>query len=398
MYHVLRRLAPPGMLPKDDACIILRFLRADAKGLGHGKIYVDQLASDAFPQTARNWLELWEADLDVVPKADATLGDRINAVLARWKGSRPSSLAAIREMLSPLLNPVTAFDDDFNSDTIWQIYKLSGNGTKSQAAASNQQVLAATLGTDVEWSGTTRNANVVEYPLPDTEDGFTLWLYVTSATLGGNLTGCGMCLVRDDANALMFGPVEDGAGTQQMQLDSIIEGAVMRDVGSQGIALTAAPYYLRARYEPTTKIITFAYGASLSSMTDVATIERPWPLRSFGWFVRNDSSNGSQSVSLAVEHDDAADGTGFAVQLTMDTQHNNVRIHEHRLTTVGDASDIFFCFVHRPSSDSGDYDINNAIRICDRIKDAHTVVGVGESVAFLTDDPESLTDRDVLGE
>ncbi len=65
--------------------------------------------------------------------------------------------------------------------------------------------------------------------------------------------------------------------------------------------------------------------------------------------------------------------------------------------SVGDDREIFRFFIYRDPGEPGDYDLETAQDLVDRMKPAHTSGHVIESLSFLCDDPESLCDRDRRG-
>ena len=60
-------------------------------------------------------------------------------------------------------------------------------------------------------------------------------------------------------------------------------------------------------------------------------------------------------------------------------------------------SRIFQFYVFRNPSTPGTPDFDAAQAQCDRLRPSHTRCTIIESTNFLTDDPDSLTDRDILG-
>lgn len=66
-------------------------------------------------------------------------------------------------------------------------------------------------------------------------------------------------------------------------------------------------------------------------------------------------------------------------------------------TAMDDDRAIYRFFVYRDPGLPGDYDIDDAQDMIDRMKPTHTAGHAIESVNFLTDDEHSLTDRDILG-
>lgn len=65
--------------------------------------------------------------------------------------------------------------------------------------------------------------------------------------------------------------------------------------------------------------------------------------------------------------------------------------------SLGDVREIYRFFIYRDPSQPGTYQLTAAQALVDQIKPSHTIGQVIESVSFLTDDPHSLTDRDLLG-
>jgi hypothetical protein len=64
---------------------------------------------------------------------------------------------------------------------------------------------------------------------------------------------------------------------------------------------------------------------------------------------------------------------------------------------VGDDREIFRFFIYRDPLVAGTPDLVEAERIMNNQKPSHTSGHIIESIDFLTDDPESLTNRDLLG-
>lgn len=64
---------------------------------------------------------------------------------------------------------------------------------------------------------------------------------------------------------------------------------------------------------------------------------------------------------------------------------------------MGDVREIFRFFIFRDPNLPGTYYVTSAQELVDKIKPSHTLGYVIESNNFLTDDPFSLTDRDILG-
>jgi hypothetical protein len=65
--------------------------------------------------------------------------------------------------------------------------------------------------------------------------------------------------------------------------------------------------------------------------------------------------------------------------------------------SIGDDREIYRFFVYRDPGLLGDYFLESAQELVDKIKPTHTAGHVIESIDFLCDDPFSLCDRDILG-
>lgn len=67
------------------------------------------------------------------------------------------------------------------------------------------------------------------------------------------------------------------------------------------------------------------------------------------------------------------------------------------VATIDDDREIFRFFIYRDPNEPGDYFIDSAQELVDKMKPSHTSGHVIESISFLCDDEFSLTDRDILG-
>lgn len=87
----------------------------------------------------------------------------------------------------------------------------------------------------------------------------------------------------------------------------------------------------------------------------------------------------------------------------LDQLEANVDIREADPTETSGTCGVFTAFVFRDPTLAGadggtaSYNIREAQRACDRLKSGHVRILVGESEDFLTNDPYSLTNRDILG-
>lgn len=385
-YRVLKSIALPGLWPNDDDAVINKLLRTDSKGLSQAKRHIQRLFSEIFPHTAEECLPEWADLLGVIFAASATLFEKRDAVIGKWRGAKGPSLPALREALFPLLRPSIYFSDGYDDGGISLWYTLTGNGTRSELGTTLTISLPATV--NGEWDGTdfTPNANRVFFRLPDIDDGWTLDYGITSISLGGIETAGGVFVMADAENVTQLVAGNPGTGAE-MRIDQILEGTLTEDIGGLAAAVPAYPEFFRIRKLGTQLI--FSTGDTLATLTTFATLEIKHKTREIGFFCRNVDPS-LNTVSFIID----------SLSLTMDTPENNVLIvemTEEVADLTGIPEEIYRFFVHRNPSDPGDYQLAAAQRLLDSISQGHTLGVVGESIQFLTDDPFSLTNRDLLG-
>lgn len=89
---------------------------------------------------------------------------------------------------------------------------------------------------------------------------------------------------------------------------------------------------------------------------------------------------------------------GFSEQMDPVLGEGCWTLYENLIADVSPEDEqVFFAFVWRDPAQPGTYDIAAAQRLATRAKEAHLLVLVGESNCFLTNDPFSRTNRDILG-
>lgn len=383
-YRVLKSIALPGFWPNDDELEINRLLRTDAKGLSQAKIHAERLLSEFFPSSADECLPEWAKLLGVVFAAAATLAEKQGAVQGKFLGSLGSSLPAIRKILFPILNPTTAFFDDFDKTEISPRYELDGNGTRVEATSVLTIALAgAVVGT---WDGTTLTptANRTFLRVPDIDDDFTADFELASFSLLAD-TALGFFVQASAQNVTQF-VLGNTGGADEIRIDQIIDGTLTEDVDSKAAAAPGVPQFYRIRKLAGELI--FSNGATIAALSEFHRVDVRHKTRHVGFFVRN--AAGVNAVSMGAD----------SFKVVMDTPENNVEIielDEEIVDLSGKADDIFTFFVHRDPTDPGSFDLKVAQRTLDVVAQGHAVGVAGESDVFLTDDDSSLTDRDVLG-
>jgi hypothetical protein len=384
-YRVAKSILVPGFWPDDDDLTLNRVLRAECKLLAEGQVHADRLFAEIFPSSADECLPDWATLLGVVFPATATLAEKQDVVVARWRAQQGASLPELREMLYPLLRPSTAFWDDMDDGALSSRFELLGNGTRSETGTDSALTLLATV--DGDWLA--GNANRALYRLHDITDGFT-WLADVTARTIGVATAAGIVLYGDEDNAVMLTLGDDGAAGVELRLDVVAAGVLTEDWGSVAIADPGVPEYLQLKRDKASGQITASYGTDPAALTALHTFALPIPtVRKVGWFVRNVTAT-KNAASISVD----------SVKLVHETPKNNVEIVEQRQYNVdlsGNDEQIFFAFVHRESSDAGAYNIAEAQRLLDKVAQGHTLILCGERDEFRCDDAESLCDRDIIG-
>ena len=384
-YRALRSMRPPGAYSDDDDSIHAAIDRVLAAGLGdHAHVLADAIWREVFPQFADELIADWEAMLRISAAPSATLDERRQGVLARWRGGVGNELASVRSVLAPLLNPVHAFWDLFDSPSVsWRWSQVPGGGSIAQAGS--QLAMAISPGEHGDWiAGELCRRPLATIPLVDLDDDATLEVLVASMAASANVAA-GVALYESDTDAWMLSVTHDGDGDLFVQLDRIEDGVLARQVA----VVTAPAFPLWLRLERLGGSVRASYGASLTALTPLTTAElgtvRP---RSMALWLRN--TEGSLNIATV----------GFEeVRLSHGKPENNVEFIETPLSLVPtqNPENIFFAFVHRDSADGGTYDLRRAQQQIDRMKLAHLCILVGESDLFLYDDDHSLFDRDVLG-
>lgn len=382
-YRVLKSLGPRGLLPNDDSLTVNHLQRCDAVGLAHIKLVANQLFSEIFPHTAFECIPDWERLLGVVPPPGATIDDRRDAILARWRGAAGNSLSEIRQMLYPLLRPSTAWRDIFDDEYLSFRWDETGNGDHTESGAVLQ--IEATGGNDCGLDGQSEGGQLITQRLNDINDGWAFMTEVSTKSIGLNCSA-GIIAFRDYQNFYMLGFRNSGSGVR-LSLDKVVEGVLTEDVDNSDIADPGGTPFLQIQRQGGEIIV--RYGEDESSLNELHRVTEEFTTRRVGLFAKNTTPT-FNLATLDV----------FQSFLIHETPENNVTIIEmtDEVTAAsGDQSDIFFAFIHRSPDDPGTYDLQNAQRQMDKCKQAHTLILVGESDVARYDDPHSLFDRDIYG-
>lgn len=379
-YRILKSLRPPRVYSDDDDSNNCKFLKVDAVGLSDmAQDQIDALEDEIFPHLTNECLEDWEELLGVTYSEEASTSDRIDAIVAKWRGGVGVSILDFRKVLAPILNPYWAMYDDFLTpgDLHFRWTVDEGNGYTSQL--TSLAVFQTFNPAQCDWNETTNDCPHADMPLNDLEDEF-YWTAKLDSFTGGNKTAAGIYVAENDDNVFHW-VIRDDGGTKYLQCDRI-EGGVYTEELYKSAA--SAPQILTIHRTGTT--LSFCTGSPPveAHSEELGTI-RP---RRVGIFVRNRTSAWAD-----------ADARFDYACMHYATQYNNVEIVEHRLIDIpsGNPGAIFYAYVHRRDTDPGYYNLREAQRACDRMKLAHTMIRVCESDVFVCDSSTSLTDRDVLG-
>jgi hypothetical protein len=390
-YRALKSLDPPGVYKDDDASLHYHLAKVDARGLANGQSLLDHLELELFPHTAEQTIEKWEESYRLTPKPSATIQQRRDACVARWRATASSSPKHLRQALASVLNPTTAFRDTCDDSSVsWRYTQVLGNGT---VAEDTTDLTISCGNTDqCDWTAAQQNAPRLLIKNVDRSDDCTISAKIIGLT-GGGTDGAwgGVCLYHSATNAVCL-QVEEISSAINVRLWHIT-GGVRYSGSATALGFTPAagtPCWLRLSRIGSTYY--FYYGQSLSSLTTLRSLSTglmPQAIKHLGVFAGNSAADSYPACDLDIDQ----------IEISYGKTYNNVELIETTLAlaTAGDDDDIFRAFIHRDPEDDGNYDIFEAQQICDRMKQAHTLITVGESDCFLCDDDYSLTDRDVLG-
>lgn len=371
--QMLKSFLPPGRAYSNDPdSIIQREVAVEGDGLAHAWWLAQVLLDDWWPDRATQTIERWETVTRQHPHPGDFYADRRKRVLARFATSAGYSREKIAEAIAPLLD-CTPADITFveNSNRFEDSFPGSGFSTHWQADAgggsvsnvSNFATFAVASGHDARWdgthvtparlrggldawSGTEIRAQLSSYTLPQTGD--MAGIFVTNLTNG---------------DAHLFGARHGGSGVEYAHI--VISGGVAT-VTSLG-AITGSPYI---RLHELDGVVEFSY-----SLTG---FDGPWTVLGTTASIPVVDWGG---VFLA--SGGAAPASGLAAQFS------EIRFW------FPESVRVFLWYVQRAAV-GGNPDYRAAQRLLEILEPAHTL-GVIFGTLFLTDDPNSLTDNQVLG-
>lgn len=387
-YNILKSLLPPGAYSDDDESIVMRTVRADAEQLAAGgESVVQALEREIFPDTAEASLPEWEKMLGIALPANATLATRQAACVSKWRASLGSSLDAIRTILDPLLNATTAFRDPFDDSSVsprWEQNSHTSTITEADPSPLTGYLDIVLGAGDRRINATLNLGPVLLVPLHDRDDTFTVTTH-TKAIVAVNEQGGGTVVYANANNWFHFGIKYEG-GTSYLQIDQLVDGTYTENVFRT--TPTTASVYTVIEKTAANKLQFKYHDTDPASVAQILEVDLGTMVpRKVGVFAKNYDGASSGGVEI------------HEISFSHGLSKNNIEIIEFPLSLMQSTTDTskFTAFVHREPTDAGTYDIKETQRTLDRIKQAHTLLRVGESDSFKTDDPYSLTDRDLLG-
>jgi hypothetical protein len=373
-------LYPPGAYPKnvDRHGVVTLFWhwleKIDAAALALVSDDVDQLALEIFPQSAQQTLEEWEAALEIDNSSD-TEALRQEAVTAASRAALLLTPRNLRAALFELLNSQYGFWDPGTADVLahYDGRGEDGNGARSEGATG--VIISGTAPAQCDYPA---NPPVLEHYIVDRNDTFVFEAELQAHTTNQDTASC--IHIRDSIDNVITLGVEDIAGAGVRVHARRIQDGTWSNLGD--IAVPSLPAFFKIEKDSAGLLQLTAGGTSVAADVEIAWTPRLWGLHGRNLSTWRTFSGRWQDIRIAY---------GNPV--------NNVELHEQRADTIpADSPDcIFRAFVHRDPDDAGDYDIVKAQQIVNRLTWGHTIITVGESDNFLTDDPSSLTDRDILG-
>jgi hypothetical protein len=378
MLRTLVDLYPPGAYPKEvdrnDAATVFGdwHEHIDTEALVQTEETVDQLQLEVFPQKAQQTLAEWEAflQLDTISTEEAARQAEVTGAARAATLLTPRNLRAV---LVELLNSVYGFWDHGTIDVLshYDVARQSGNGTLSEGATGLQA--EGTSPEQLDWAG--GNDARVEHAFVDRDDTFVLQAELQASTLNTD-TATGI-FVRDGDNGIFVG-AENISGTTRARARRLQDG-VWSELGD--VAIPGLPDWYQI--ERDSEGLIHCHVGTLGSLTEIAAdVEITW--RPLTWGISSRNLSPWNTVL----------GRWQDIRIAYGDPINNVELHEQH--EAGTGSNIFAAFVHRDPDDGGSYRLIEAVKLLNRICWGHTVITVGESDAFRTDDGESLTDRDIL--
>lgn len=380
-YEALKALMPPGnAYTTNPESFIQRELMVAGDGLGHAASKLAELDEDFLPDRAWSFLDRWEEVTRLAPRADDTIAQRRERVVGFLRKIHGYNRDEIRTAIFQLLRLTSTqvaisevsnrFDDSFLTSPLGPAWHQEANeGTIGVSAG--QLTLAVQAGDDARWTDSLRKAVNVRTPLVDA-DRCEIVADVASRSVPSNGDGVGL-FVLDMLNsgwAHLFGIKRD-AGVEKFFSATIGPSHVVTVYAD---AVPAGQLWLSfqrkagggnlcdLRYSTTGK-----YGPWTTVADDIATLVTPG---SCGLFARAETQPAPSNVSLVL---------------------NEGSVWCPRARTP------FHWYVYRDPGISGTPDIQGAQLVIAKMKPAHTLGTVVESLALKCDDADNLSDREPLG-
>lgn len=371
-----RSFLPPGTAySQDPTSVVQREVAVEGDGMAHAWHLVDTLLDDYWPDRATQTLERWEGITRQEPHPSDFYADRRQRVVSHLSTvagfSRPKILDAIAPLLDCLptdlqvIEHSNRFEDVFAGSSLaapW--FTDAGGGAVSVSTGSVHLSFAS--GHDCRWDGTHETAARARIGL-DAWSSTEIRTFLSAATLAntGDIAGifAWNSLLGD---AHLFGVRWNGSALEFAHVGILAGVATLTSfVG----AVPATPY-LRMRNDG-------AGNVELSYAT--AGWDGPWTVV------------GSVAAAPVIDWSGLFLSSGGASPASASSA-----VFDEFRSWMPESVNVYLWYVFRDPILGGNPDFRTAQALLEVLAPAHTL-GVIFGTLFLTDDPNSLTDNDILG-
>lgn len=379
-YQAIRQLAPPGRAwSQDETSIVQRELRVDGAGLGHAWSLIEELYEDFLPDRAHRALARWQSLLGIAARPGETIAKQRLRVMSHLRRTHTYSRDGIQEALEEILAMVDApiiersnrMLDSFPgaSLALWW-FQEPGNGTVGTDGSGAAQLTLPNTATAI-WDATTRNPVAIRTSVPDLAEIEVIAELTTTTNFTDPDDTTGLFVYDQISRAAHLFHWRNDAGSRALVsvLIDYVGGTVTTTAYSSGIP--AAPLFLR-------------YKRNANGTADLAWsttgIEGPWTVV------------GAGVTTIAAPY-----WAGLSIRSPGATGALTAKFAQFQLWCPK-ARIVYEWYVYRnpATSPTGVADIAGAQLVIDKMKPAHTVGTVIESIALLCDDAFNLCDRDIL--
>jgi hypothetical protein len=368
--ELVHSLQPPGVYSQDPDSLVQRLYAVGADALATGWALIEELLEDFLPDRATRTLSEWEVVTGLLPRPHDTVAQRRARVLAFLRKIHGYSRASIADAIAPVLG-LTAADlvftegrnriaDDFTGASVhgrWT--QRPGGGVVAVAAGA--LTLSFAIAADARWATSPRIIMSLVDP-----GGAEIYVQVTALSIGnvGDVTGL-VYIDPSTADGTVFGLRWNG--TEYDFVHVTIQGAV--ETTTMLASGASLPVVLRVREV-----------AGAVELYHSSGFDGPW-------------------VQLGGTH--VLVGTPLAAGLVLIGEDasaaaaSSASFGEFRVW-MPQSRQVFQWWVSAAAGSPSKADLFAAQRLVNEMKPSHTR-GTVIGTVFLTDDPDSLTDLDILG-